>query len=69
MHGLITYTDRTLDVVFLRFRGFFVHNNPEAVTQRSYAYALSLFCNSTLTAWNSFGLLPQGYCEQKTLKS
>ena len=32
------------------------------------AHALSLFCKSTLPARNSFGLLPQGYCEQKTPK-
>ena len=33
------------------------------------AHALSLFCKSTLPARNSFGLLPQGYCERKTPKS
>ena len=28
--------------------GVFVHNNPEAEAQRSYAHALSLSCNSTI---------------------
>ena len=27
--------------------GNFVHNNPEAEAQRSYAHAVSMFCNST----------------------
>ena len=48
--------------------GFFVHNNPEAEAQWSYSYALSLSCNLTPHARNSFGLLPQGYCERKTPK-
>ena len=33
-------TDRILDVVFSRFRVFFVHNNPEADYQRSYVHAM-----------------------------
>ena len=44
---------------------FFVHNSPDAEAQTSFAqavHALSLSCNSTLPARNSFGLLPQGYC-------
>ena len=49
-------TDRTLDVVFSKFKGFSVHNNPEAEVQRSYAHALSLSCYSTRHAHNSFGI-------------
>ena len=65
-------TDRKLDVVFSRFRVFFVYINPEAEAQRSSsqaAHALSLPCNSTLPALNSFWLLPQGYRERKPPKS
>ena len=35
---------------------------------QSYTHALSLSCNLTLPAPNSFGLLSQGYCERKTVK-
>ena len=34
---LLTITDRTLDVVFFKIYGFFVHNNLEAEAQRGYA--------------------------------
>ena len=55
-------TDRTLDVVFSRFRVFFVHNilkaEPKGVP--------SMVC-STFHALNSFGLLSQGYCERNPL--
>ena len=37
------------------FKGFFVHNNPEAEAQRSYAHALSLFCHQRVTPLG-FGL-------------
>ena len=40
--------------------GFF----PEAEAKWSYAYALSQSYNSTPHARNSFGLLPQDYCER-----
>ena len=40
-----------------------VHNNPEA------EQALNLFCNSTPTARNFSGLLPEGYCERVSSKS
>ena len=43
--------------------------NPEAEAQRSYAYALSLPCNLTRHARNSYGPLPQAYFERKTHKS
>ena len=46
----------------------FVHKNPEAEAQRSYADALTFFCNLTLPARNSRGFLLQGYCERKTPK-
>ena len=49
-------TERTLDFVFTRFRGFFVHNNPEVGAQMSYVHAISLSCHSTRHARNSFGL-------------
>ena len=52
-------TDRTQDVIFSRFQCFSF-----TLTLR-HAHALSLSCNSTLPARDSFGLLPQGYCEQK----
>ena len=47
----------------------FVHNNPGAEAQRSYADALSLSCNSTLPVHNPFECLPQGYCGGTTPKS
>ena len=46
--------------------GFFSRDNPEAESQRSYAHALPMACNSTLPARNFFGLLPKGYCERKS---
>ena len=52
-------TDRTLDVVFSRFRGLELK-----ITLRQ---RLSLSWYLTLPARNFFGLLPQGYCEQKNL--
>ena len=59
-HRLINNTDRTLDIVFSRFR-FFVHNNSEAEAQINYAYNLYLSCNSMLLARNSLEILSQGY--------
>ena len=50
-----------------KINGVFVNNNPEAEAQRSYAHALSLYCNKTLPARNSVRLLSQDYCEQKIL--
>jgi len=56
-----------MDVVFSRF---FVHNNPEAEAQRSlYAHAALNEKTEREYARNSFGLLPQGYCERTTPKS
>ena len=52
-------TNRTVDALF-------VHNNPEA---DAHALSISLSCHSTQNVRNSFGLLPQGYCGWKTLKS
>ena len=37
--------------------GVFVHINPEAEAQRSYAHALSLSCNLTLPEWPYLGRL------------
>ena len=65
-HRLITYTNRTLDVVFSRFRGI-SFTISEAEAQRSYAQSLFLFCNSTQYPRTSFGILPQGYCERKPI--
>ena len=53
-HGLHSYminsnTDRTLDVVFSRFRVFFVHNNPEAVPK--VVTRISLSMNSFPSGW------------------
>ena len=45
---------------------FFVHNNPKAKTKRIYAHARER-ARFMPHARNSFGLLSQGYCEQKTL--
>ena len=45
--------------------GVFVHNYTEAEAHRSYAHALSLSCNSTLSACYSFGL----FVNEKTLES
>ena len=66
-YGLRTITDRTLDIVFLRFLGFSftitLRQKPKGVTRMLGEKACS-----TLHECNSFGLLPQGYCEGKTLK-
>ena len=54
-------TDRTLDVVFLRFR-VFVHKNPDRSPKELRICSLSLSCHSTQQqARNSIVLLPQGY--------
>ena len=45
-----------------------VHNNFEAEVQRSYAHAALNHKTEREHARNSFGLLPQGYCELKTPK-
>jgi len=61
-------TDRTLYVVFSRFR-FFVNINPKAEAQTSYAqaaHAHSLSCNSTLSAWNYFGQASASNLEKTT---
>ena len=47
---------------------FFVHNNPESKAQRSYAHA-ALNYRQRESVSNSFGLLPQGYCERKSPSS
>ena len=59
---------------FQSIQGFFVHNNPEEESQRSYVLrsvvveqTRSLSCNSVQNARNSFGRLSQGYCERKPL--
>ena len=58
----IHYTDRTLDVVFSRFRGFSftITRNPKK---------LRVECQDRERERNSFGLLSLGYCERKTSKS
>ena len=45
--------------------GVFVHNNPEAEAQRSYAHAALNDKTEREHARNSCGLLVQCYCEQK----
>ena len=52
--------------------GVFLHINPEAEAQKSSAQAALNYQTErehALPAQNSFGLLPQGYCEQKIPKS
>ena len=52
--------------------GIFRYNNPEAESQRSYAQAALNYKTErqhSLPALKSFGLLPQGYCEQKNPNS
>ena len=51
------------------FQDFFVHNNPEAEAQRGPVQAALNYKTEREHTSNSFGLLPQGYCERKTLKS
>ena len=51
-------TDRTLDVVFSRFKGFLF-----TITLRQN------YKTEKEDARNSFGPLPQGYCERKIPKS
>ena len=46
-----------------------LHNNPEEEAQRNYVHAHCLSCNLTRHGRDSYGPLPQGYCEQKTPKS
>ena len=52
------------------FVSFLYDTNPEAESQvNCYVHALSLSCNSTLLARNSFGVLSQGYIvNEKPLK-
>ena len=59
---IIKITDRKLDVVFSRFRGF-----PFTIAYRSYSQSAQN--RLSLSAHNSFGRLPQGYCERKNPKS
>ena len=61
-------TDRTLDVVFSRFRSIFVLNNPETEAQRSYAHVALNEKIEREHARNSSRLFPQGYCERKKPK-
>ena len=71
-HRLITTQKKNDKSSFQDLGFFFYHNNPRAEPQRSsaqVAHALSLSFYSTLPARNSFGLLPQGYCEQINPKS
>ena len=62
------YTDRTLDVVFSRFKGFSVTIN---LRQKPKEFRGSVeFQDRELEhARNSFGPLPQGYCARKNPKS
>ena len=53
----------------LKYQRFFVHNNPEAEAQWSYAQAALNVKTEREHVRNSFGLPPQGYCKQKTPKS
>ena len=53
-------TDRTLDVVFS-----FTITMRQRPKGGMRMLSLSLFCNLTLPARNSIGLLPQGFCEQE----
>ena len=48
----------------LNIQGFFIHNNPETEAQAALNYKTER--ENALPARNSFGLLPQGYCERKT---
>ena len=68
-HRLINNNRQNTRCRLFKIQGVFVHNNPEAEVQKSYEHAFFQSCNSTLFARNYFGLLPQGYCERKTLKS
>ena len=50
--------------------GFFrSHYNPEADAQWGYAHATFNYKTERKHLRTSFGLLHQGYCEQKTTKS
>ena len=52
-----------------QYLGVFVYNNPEAEAQRSSAQAVLNYKTNREYARNSFGLLPQGYCEWKAPES
>ena len=54
--------DRTLDVVFSRFKGFSF-----TITQRSYGQAVLNYTTEREQPRNSFELLTQSYCERKPL--
>ena len=49
--------------------GYFIHKNPEAEAQRSYAHDVLNEKTEREHARNKFELLPQGYCEQINPKS
>ena len=66
-HRLMT-TQIELQMSSFKIQEFYVHNNPEAEAQRSYAHAALNYKTKSEHARNSFRLLPQGYCERKTLK-
>ena len=55
-------TDRTLDVVFSRFRGFSF-----TITQRSYVKAALNYKTEREHARNSSGPMSQDYCKRKPL--
>ena len=60
-------TDRTLDVVFSRFKQFFVHNNPEAEAQSSYAHAALNYNTEREYARNSSGFCLRVIVNEKFL--
>ena len=77
-HRLIKKTDRTLNVVFLRFMCFSftitLSQEPKRVTRsrrRTGSLSVELEYRErvcfTTTTLNSFGLLPRGYCERKPI--
>ena len=55
-------TDRTLGVVFSRFRCFFVHNNSEAEAKRSYAHAALNFKTKIHPVQRRMSVTPFGFC-------
>ena len=60
-------TDKTLDIAFFKFKSFSFTITLKTEAQRNYAQAALNYETQLEHPRNSFGLLPQGYCELKPL--
>ena len=61
-HQINNNTDSTLDVVFLRFRGFLFYNNPETEAQTSFAHSVQNMPSLCLVIQHCLRVTPLGFC-------